>query len=340
MEAEAVDPVYDPDLPMLGEALDRARMDAQLRPMMPEAGPLESIRLIKHRPGRRCVIAYTFAGIGHGRGHGRGHGGDVSPQTAFGKIRKKGMDLRTQELLEALWAAGFRPGSGATVFVPEPLGVVPELRMTVQRGGLGEPVSDRLLRDDSVALMPGVAAAIHALHDAGPAVDRHHSLTDELAILEDRLAALGERRSELAPRLERLLAASRRLARGLESDRRVGIHRDFYADQILTDGDHFTLIDLDLYTMGDPALDVGNFGAHLTELALRTGGSAEGLEDRERALFDHYRALSPAVPEAALRDWATLTLVRHVSISSLMPGRTHTTEALLDLCEQRLAVHC
>ena len=47
-------PALDPELPMLAEALHRARMEERLRPMIPEAGMLESIRLVKHRPGRRC----------------------------------------------------------------------------------------------------------------------------------------------------------------------------------------------------------------------------------------------------------------------------------------------
>jgi hypothetical protein len=35
--------------------------------------------------------------------------------------------------------------------------------------------------------------------------------------------------------------------------------------------------------------------------------------------------------------YATLTLVRHVQISTTFPDRRHTTAPLLELCERRLA---
>jgi hypothetical protein len=328
MESKAACPTIDPELPMLEEALDRGRMEERLRPMIREAGALESIRLVKHRPGRRCVVAYEFAGSPAG--------GDPRSLILFGKIRRKGTDWRTHELLRTLCAKGLRAGADDCVSVPEPVGVVPELRMVVQRAAPGEPASELLFREDAVARMAGVAAAIHSLHQHGPRVDRRHSLADEIAILEDRLAALRIRRPAWAPRLARVLDACQRLAGRLESPRTTGVHRDFYADQILVDGEHFTLIDLDLYAMGDPALDVGNFAGHLTELSLRTTGDPDALADREQSLFDCYRALRTDVTEDALRDYATLTLVRHVSISSTMPDRTHATADLLDLCEQRL----
>ncbi|MDH3693547.1 MAG: phosphotransferase, partial [Gammaproteobacteria bacterium] len=41
------------------------------------------------------------------------------------------------------------------------------------------------------------------------------------------------------------------------------VHRDFYEKQILIDGDETILLDFDTLCMADPALDVGNFIAHL-----------------------------------------------------------------------------
>lgn len=330
MESKVASRSIDPDLPVLEEALDRVRMEGRLRPMIPEAPALESIGLVKHRPGRRCVLAYEFRGCSGG--------GDGVPLTLFGKIRRKGTDWRTHQLLGELWAGRHRHGTGRRVSVPEPVGVVPDLRMTVQRGAPGEPVTELLFREEAVERMSGVASAIHSLHREGPGVDRRHSLGDEIAILEERLGALRAQRPVWESRLMRIVDACRQLVVRLESDRMVGIHRDFYSDQILIAGEEWTLIDLDLYTMGDPALDVGNFAGHLTELSLRTRGEPDALADRERCLFDSYRALRPDVAEGVLRDYATLTLVRHISISSTIPDRARTTGDLIDLCEQRLAL--
>ena len=43
-----------------------------------------------------------------------------------------------------------------------------------------------------------------------------------------------------------------------------------------------------------------------------------------------------AVGGGHFRDYASLTLVRHVSISSTLLDRTHVRADLLELCEQRL----
>jgi hypothetical protein len=54
------------------------------------------------------------------------------------------------------------------------------------------------------------------------------------------------------------------------------------------------------------------------------------LEDRYAQQWDEPGA------RAAVRAYTTLTLVRHIHISSQFPDRQHCTLPLLDLCESRL----
>jgi aminoglycoside phosphotransferase (APT) family kinase protein len=96
--------------------------------------------------------------------------------------------------------------------------------------------------------------------------------TSSIRRLCRRIAAI--LRPEWADRLERLAAACGALAASLSMCEAGTIHRDFYPDQVLVDGDRLYLLDLDLYCLGDPALDIGNFCAHLVEQALRTQGNA------------------------------------------------------------------
>ena len=116
-----------------------------------------------------------------------------------------------------------------------------------------------------------------------------------------------------------------------------GIHRDFYADQVLVDGARLYLLDFDLFCLGDPALDAGNFIAHLTEYALRVLGDAGALACHERAFEDTFCQSHGEHARSAVRGYATLTLARHVWISHNITRRRPWTEAILALCERRLA---
>jgi aminoglycoside phosphotransferase (APT) family kinase protein len=117
-----------------------------------------------------------------------------------------------------------------------------------------------------------------------------------------------------------------------------GIHRDFYADQVIVDGERLYLIDFDLYCVGDPALDIGNFLGHITEQSLRTRGDPAALAECERVMEERFVELSGERVRPAVHAYAALTLARHVYLSTRFPDRRPLTGALLDLCEERLGV--
>ena len=98
------------------------------------------------------------------------------------------------------------------------------------------------------------------------------------------------------------------------------------------------LVDLDLYCDGDPGLDIGNFLGHITEQSLRVLGDPRALADLERAMEERFVELSGEATRAAVRAYATLTLVRHVYLSTLFAERRPFTGTLLELCEERLGV--
>ena len=51
---------------------------------------------------------------------------------------------------------------------------------------------------------------------------------------------------------------------------------------------------------------------------------------------DRFVQLSGEATRAAVQAYATLTLVRHIYLSSRFPERAHLTERLIELCERRL----
>jgi aminoglycoside phosphotransferase (APT) family kinase protein len=163
-------------------------------------------------------------------------------------------------------------------------------------------------------------------------------MVDELSILHERLPLVAQRKPQWANRLERILDACDRLGTSVPEPTPCGIHRDFYADQVLVSGERLYLLDFDLYCEGDPALDIGNFMGHITEQSLRTYGDPNTLADREAAMEERFVELSDRPTRAAIQAYAMLTLVRHIYLSTQFPERRPFTEALLELCEQRLTI--
>lgn len=307
----------------LATALDAAAMSTRLEV------DVSSLRLLGLKPGRRAVVRY-----------------ETSSGPLIGKLRAGHRPTSPFRLMERFRAAGFDRGP---VRVAEPVAVFSDLEMWVQRAAPGRP-GNELLADPVVAADVArlAAGALHAVHRCAVPTRRVHSIDDELAVLDRRLAATAELRPDLHHRLRALAAlCHRRSVDARRLDRRggpTGIHRDAYADQFVVDGLEprraddvvTTIIDFDLHCLGDPAVDVGNFVAHLTEHALRSVGDPAALADAEAACRDTYLALAGPEHGAAIDAYVDLSLARHVALSTTVAGRDHLTDAVLELCEARL----
>ena len=208
--------------------------------------------------------------------------------------------------------------------------------MTLQAKVLGTPATELLVGADGIALSCRIAQALVKLHRSGVVPTRTHTIDDEMSILRQRLADAAAARPELARRIEALRIACEEVASSLPLPAQlIGTHRDFYADQVLVASDRLYLLDFDLFCLGDPALDAGNFIAHLTELALRTLNNAIALAAHERAFEDEFCALHGRDMHNSIRGYATLTLARHVWISHNIAQRRPWTQQILALCERR-----
>ena len=201
----------------------------------------------------------------------------------------------------------------------------------------GVSAAGLLSQEGGIQLARRIAEAAHKLHSADLPTRRRHTMEDELHILHERLPLVAQSQPKLSKRLERILEKCDRLGQSFLNPRMCGIHRDFYADQVLVDQSRLYLIDWDLYCEGDPALDMGNFLGHMTEWSLRTLGDPQALLDCQRAMEERFVQLTGEAVRSALGAYATLTLVRHIHISSQFSERRAFTEPLLQLCEERLA---
>jgi len=326
----------DPAMHFLADALDPLTVQSRLqrlalnRPGLTEKVDLRAIRVTRHKPGRRCLIEYDLIATLHG--------GVEKKITWVGKARARGLDRTTYDLVLSLWKNGFRDDSDDGVSVPEPIGVIPEFNMWLQHKVHGNRVTDLLPQPGGIELARQLADAIHKLHLAGRGISirRRHTIADELRILHERLGIVSQEQPHLATRLSRILAACDELGQTLTTPTTTGIHRDFYADQVISSGSRLFLIDFDLYCEGDPALDVGNFIGHLTEQSVRTSGYPNTLADREWAMADRFVELAGQDAWYGVQVYVTLTLVRHIYLSTRFEDRKPFTECLIRLCEDRL----
>jgi aminoglycoside phosphotransferase (APT) family kinase protein len=117
---------------------------------------------------------------------------------------------------------------------------------------------DRFLRQAGCAL-----ADLHALPTAAAArFCRLSSVDDHLVdLIHPHPLVLAEREPEFRAPIEALLAAIR--TRAHDGFTPAPLHRDFHLRQMFHTPGKTWLIDWDLFGLGDPALDVGNFTVYL-----------------------------------------------------------------------------
>lgn len=324
----------DAALPTVVAALNPTSAAAEFKRHLPRLSgdgrlKLKAIRVVRHKPGKRCVIEYDVKV--------KAPGAADHAVTVIGKIRARRSGNEGFRQLETIWNAGFDGQSLDGSSVPEPVGVISEFKMWCQRKVPGEIATKVLGRPEGVALARRIAEAIHKLHRANLPTEKTHTMRDELRILHECFDKLAAQKPEWAGRLARLVVACEQLGASVPPPNACGIHRDFYSSQVIVDGARLWLIDFDCFCLGDPGLDVGNFLGHVIEQALRERGDAGAFRPVEHALEERFVQLNGERVRAAVRAYTTLTLARHVYLSTQFAERAHTTQALLELCERRLA---
>ena len=257
---------------------------------------INAARLVRHKPARRALFVYD--------------------EHLIGKMRFKGADDDTPALHDRLRAAGL-DGSGDTG-VPRARGKAAALNMWFQDLVPGKMLSGLIAPDGPTTPFHAAGTALARLHMADVAATRVWTIENELAVMRNVLD-----RPELKDLFERLSAS----VRGLPAIPTCGIHRDFYPDQVMIDGTRVWLLDLDLYANGDPAIDMGNFLAHLDEYALRRNWGCAALAPQAEAFLAGYSRLRE-VP-AHVEQMRAISLARHVKIAEAFPDRQHTPAMIL-----------
>jgi aminoglycoside phosphotransferase (APT) family kinase protein len=325
----------DNEMPFLQDALSLKRAEDRLQDVL-SADPelqgfhVQSVRVLRSKPGRRCLVEY------------RGTLANTSRSAAIlGKIHAKHRHEASYRQQTLLWNAGFDNNSPDRISVARPLGIISEWNMWLQRAVPGQTSWHALEGANACMIASRIADAAHKLHRAAVPTDRIHTLENELSILDEHLLCVCRELPALGRRIDDIRFRCRELAESINPVRPVGIHRDFYPDQVLVDDDRLYVVDHDLYCLGDPRLDVGNFCGHLIEQSLRKCGHPYVYDQAAQAMIDRFAELNG---DEGYRDaidiYVVLTLARHIALSRRFPERIGTTFPLVELIESRLASRC
>ncbi|NOZ39396.1 MAG: phosphotransferase [Planctomycetes bacterium] len=321
----------DSDLSTASEAINPQYARQHILPVIKqsfhdESLELRSIRVLRHKPGRRCLIEYACENVKTGR--------DV---TVLGKIHAKRRHTRSHRLQQTLWESGFDYESADGISVARPAGIVPECRMWLQERVPGTVCWDVLAGPRGEMISARIADAAHKLHQTEIVTERVHTIDDELRILEEKLPLVAQLLPRLNSRINAVLEACRKLVTSIPSTKPTGIHRDFYPDQILVDRERLFLLDHDLYCQGDPCLDIGNFCGHLIEQSLREHGVPDHYADCQHVLVERFCSLQGKCNPEVVNSYTTLTVARHIYLSTRIAGRGSSTHSILNYCEEALS---
>lgn len=285
----------DPALPMLADAL---------------ATPPEGARIMRHKPGKRAIIRYP-----------------VAAGATLGKMNRKGLDRFAIALHGRLRAAGFDGSDPLRVEVPQVIGQSEEMGLWLMPELPGRSLT-ALLEGRETEAFRRCGAMLARLHGAPVAAGRDWTPAQEAGVLTRAMDQAAGARPDLAADLRGIGAdlAARLLA--LPPAQPALLHRDFYPDQVLVQPDRLVLLDLDLAAIGDPAVDIGNFIAHLTEYGLRHG-DADAHAAQQDAFLDGYAGVALLPDPARLSLLARLSLARHLHICLRIPDRAAIFDPLL-----------
>jgi hypothetical protein len=256
--------------------------------------------MLGHRLGTRCIVRFRFETR-------NGAADPVFSASVIAKLYKfrSAKGQRVFADMQRLRADGFGVGSDLTI--PRPIAFLPDANLLLMEDVPGKLLAD-LSRGEQQAGTRAAGRILGKLHTSTFRPPRRHGAEDEIALLEPWVALVSRIHPDLEALATRALLAVRPALPACADTELTPSHRDFYDKQILLADGRATLIDFDTHCMADPALDIGNFLAHLELARLQGIMPVDGLEG---GFLDGYRRTAGTLPrDARLAAYRAASLLR------------------------------
>ena len=297
----------DPALPLLAGLTTSSGASDLLGRLLGRSLRVRGITTVKHRPGRRCILRVALDPDGI----------RPAPADAVVYLKVYGTDRAASVGRRTAACKALRAG-GPQVQLPPVLAVAPELGLVVIGGLRGEPFLNRLAAGQPglTRRMSEAMAHLHAITAAQLPGDafRRHDARRELAPLAARLRDLESSCPTLAGQAR---AARQSVERAHDRAERLPwrwrlLHRDLHPGQVLVDGNRLAIVDWDDAALGEPAVDLANFAAHLRLAALMTDSPRAAARFRRAAVAQVAlgRRLDPDLSPDLLRLLVAASLLR------------------------------
>ncbi|PYM13177.1 MAG: hypothetical protein DMD81_21865, partial [Candidatus Rokuibacteriota bacterium] len=248
---------------------------------------------------------------------------------------------RLYRRVEALAQGPFE--SGGSLRVPRPLLVVKDLGLVLLDHFPGADLREILNNGGASEALALAGRWLARLHEAVPLAGLRIASPDhELGKVQRWRDQIGSALTRAdAGRLDLALKSMCDLASWLRYEP-VMIHKDFYFGNVLWDGKRVCILDFDELAVGDPALDLGHFLAHLEVLAYRIGSRVDGLSAAASTFSTAYAATDVTLaPRVTLYRAYTFLKLAATEVARKQDGWDRMARTLAGLaCQEIEQVVC
>ena len=243
----------------LSYCLDRAGMQEIFKSEAPDLWDLsgdmsvKDIRIKSYKPEHRCLIEYRIRKK------------TVSEENTiiYGKVCRT---LKDAEFLfnTTRFFYNVLPENQLALFsfITEPL-LVRKLNAVFFAHIPGREFFLLLKEKVSRNALEKIGLGLKTFHESGFQCKKRHIWEDEMKVLERWIKPVTNTFPIVKQDLNSLFDYLKDRGSTIEAGNLVPVHRDFYDKQILVNGNTIAFLDFDNVSMGDPAIDIGNFLAHL-----------------------------------------------------------------------------
>lgn len=278
---------------------------------------ITNYEILGYRLEKRCVIRYTL----------NRNQGDKSSKKVIIKAMRPSAALRSAKNFKNLQENGFHPDSEDRLTTPEIYKFDEKLGAIFMENAPG--LSLHFLLDNVILPQSCTAAGklLRKLHSLDPNGLKTQTKQNELGNINRNVELMGYMFPEFEIAFKEAFAALEK-STIKDVDKLVVSHRDFYDKQVLYSENRTTIIDCDNIAMADPALDYGNFTAHITLRKLQHPESSANIDNGLEAFRAGYNQINENIKTNS-HWWTAATLLRLATLYILRPRWHDLTPELL-----------
>jgi len=284
-----------------------------------------------YRFGRRCTVRYRLL-IRDASGN------EVIAIPVIGKSHRDGRGRAVFNHLEQLWNWQFESAGTRPPIISRPLGYGPDFRIYFQEAPEGLDlyrIEGYRERGTTIAM---AGRLLSSLHTSGIRIEGSYVPEDELSLIRKWSRYLRPLRPELEGMIGSILRSIQRSAtvKGIDRFEPSIAHRDFHDKQVIAVKDKIYFIDFDTATMADPAIDVGNFLAHLVLRGFQRKRRKEAVKEESELFLSSYRSGNPGVGGERIDFYFATSLFRLACLYAFRPAWENLAAPLLEACRESL----